>query len=54
MISFVIFRRREDLIIHNIMRKPNSIIVLLYIFKQFAKEETYLICTRIGRLCPLL
>ena len=27
------------LIIHDIMRKPNSIIVLLYIFKQFANED---------------
>ena len=27
------------LIIHDIMRKPNSIIVLLYVFKQFANEN---------------
>ena len=30
------------LIIHDIMRKPNSIIVLLYVFKQFANEDFYL------------
>ena len=32
----------QGLIIHDIMQKQNSVIVLLYIFKQFAKEDTSL------------
>ena len=31
---------REVLIIHDIMRKPNSIIVLLYIFSHNSSSET--------------
>ena len=32
----------QGLIIHDIMQKQNSVIVLLYIFKQSAKEDTSL------------
>ena len=38
-------RGQEVLIIHDIMRKPNSIIVLLYIFSHNSSSETEAKCS---------